>query len=68
MKSGQRFAEGDPTVPMVTLSAARAGAMAVNETTAKPSAARPSLLNTFIAILLAYSMRFMSETRSYGAL
>src|SRR5262245_52581683 len=56
MKSGQRFAEGDPTVPMVTVSAAPAGAAATSEAIAKPSAARAAALNMRIVILRMPSM------------
>jgi hypothetical protein len=43
MKSGQRLAEGDPTVPMMTVSTARTGATDINMSATKPSAARPSV-------------------------
>src|SRR5262245_58469128 len=61
MKSGQRFAEGDPTVPMVTVSAARAGAAASSEAIAKPSIAGATALNMRIISLRMRSMRSQSE-------
>jgi hypothetical protein len=39
MKTGQRFADGDPTVPIVTVSAARSGAAAITVANKNPSAA-----------------------------
>ena len=39
VEAGQRFAEGDPTVPIVTVSAARSGETAITAATKSPSAA-----------------------------
>src|SRR3982074_564864 len=41
MNSGQRLADGDPTVPMVTGSAARIGAIDISVDTTRPSSTRP---------------------------
>src|SRR3984893_7016672 len=50
MKSGQRLAEGDPTVPTVTVSTARTGATDISVAATKPSAARPSVLIIYMVI------------------
>ena len=57
MNSGHRLAEGDPTVPMVTVSAARAGATDISVATANPSAARPNVRIIRMIILRVHSMR-----------
>src|SRR6516225_536698 len=44
MKTGQRLAEGDPTVPTVTLSAAQAAPAHIGVASTSPSAARASII------------------------
>src|SRR5262249_16483315 len=53
--------EGDPTVPMLTVSAARAGATGISEASAKTSTAGAAALNVRIVRLHILSMRFQFE-------
>ena len=47
MNSGQRLADGDPTVPMVTVSAARTGAIDIRVARDQPQQHAPNVLGSF---------------------
>src|SRR3989442_74589 len=66
MKSGQRLADGDPTVPMMTVSTARTGETDSSATITKPRAARPSVVNICMIILHVHSIRRNSMTDAHG--
>ena len=55
MNTGQMFADAEPTVPIVTLSAARAAGAA--STAGQSSRAAKTLRNSFIAVLLPRAFR-----------
>ena len=65
MKSGQRLAEGDPTVPIVMVSTARAGATDISAAMANPNAARPNILIIAMIILRVHSVRTQSMTAGH---
>jgi hypothetical protein len=65
MNTGHRLAEGEPTVPMVTVSTAPTGATGINVATTKPSAARPSVL--IVRMIISVSIMLRPNRRQRAA-
>src|SRR3569832_2065544 len=67
MNSGHRLADGDPTVPMVTVSTARAGATNSSVAIRDPSVARPNIFAICMTTLRVHPHRTLMIARPHAA-